>query len=70
MWAKMSGRSTSILRRCMPPYTRLLGGLSDEGLAGVGDHARIDCLRELTVRGPSATEWLMVGCAGGVTIPG
>ena len=66
----MSGRSTSTLRRCTPPYTRLLGGLSDEEEAGVGDHARIDCLRESTVRGTSAREWLMVGCTGGVTVPG
>ena len=28
--AQVSGRSTSILRRCIPPYTRLLGRLSDE----------------------------------------
>ena len=68
--AQVSGRSTSILRRCIPPYTRLLGRLSDEEEAGVGHHAWIDCLSESKVREPSTIVWLAVGCAGGVTVPG
>ena len=44
----------------MPPYARLLGGLSGEEEAGVGDHACLDCRRESTERRPSPKEWSMV----------